>query len=290
MTQNDSLNTLRDNLSLLNTRKDINTEQYLLTLTSIATAVCEDSQYTDVTGICDAYHSAVGYSSYVTQKALYDVILKTPRLSEDVKGFLSIGSNDQSDESSHGKIAYLKNKFNDIAYKKLSANVHHAHPMFVDSPQDACEAVANGVAQMCILPIENSRDGKLFGFYGMINRFDLKISTVCNVDTEDEISGIKYALISRKCNEPWAQDLKKQNYVFEFSTLAADADFIEDLMAFAKVCDALPLTVDSKPIQYDNQLKRYIFSFLLKSSYEFLMYPPLMLTGYSPIGFYPNEF
>ena len=290
MMHSSSLNILKDNLALLNERKTISSEQYLLTLTDIAKNVCEDSRFTDVSEVCETYRSCVGQRSYLTEKMLYDAVLKTPRLFADVKALLSIGSNDQASEVSQGKIAYLKNKFNDLAYEKLSKYTEHATPVFVDSPQEACEAVANGVAEMCILPIENSRDGKLFGFYGMLNKFDLKITTVCNIITEDDLSSIKYALISRKCEDPWERDLSKKHYVFEFSTLSTNADFLEDLMAFARECNALPLTVDSKPIQYDPQLKRYILSFLLKTSYEFLMYPPLMLTGYSPIGFYPNEF
>ncbi|MBE6592778.1 MAG: hypothetical protein E7642_02155 [Ruminococcaceae bacterium] len=290
MIQNNSLNTLRDNLALLNKRKEINTEQYLLTLTSMAKAVCEDLQYNELSEICDAYRSAVGRDSYVEKKALYETILKTPRLWEEVKGLLTIGNNDYAKTDTNKKIAYLKNNFNDVAYEKLSVNLHNARPMFVDSPEGACEAVANGIAQACILPIEDLRGGKLFGFYRLLDRFDLKITNVCSIDSEDDISNIKYALISKKCQDPWELDLPKKNYVFEFSTLSTNADFIEDLMSFARSCDALPITIDSKPIQYDPQLKRYIFSFLLRSSYEFLMYPPLVLTGYSPIGFYPNEF
>ena len=290
MNYNSQLLTLKENLKFLSTRNEINSEQRQLMFRAIAKSICDDERYLSIREICDVYREAVGHSTAMSEKALYDIIIDEPRFREELQNLLSIGSSEVSISEKRMAIAYVKNKFNDIAYKKFSTLSHQPLPIMVDSPREACEAVANGSADNCILPIENSRDGKLFGFYEMLDRFDLKICSVYNVDTEDDFGTIKHALIARGCKAPWLCEISKKSYIFEFSTLSANADFLGELVDFAKLCDALPLTVDSKPTQYDPQSKRYTLSFLVNGSYHFLMYPPLMLAGYSPIGFYPNEF
>ncbi len=290
MNYNDQLRTLKENLELLSARKEINFEQQLLTFQAIAKIICENDQYSDIHEICDTYRAFIRNTTAVSEKALYTAILATPRLEEELFALLSVGSIEAAVNKESTKIAYVKNKFNDIAYEKLSKAFQKPRAVLVDSPREACEAVANGIVENCILPIENSRDGKLFGFYEMLDRFDLKICAVCSIDTEDDFGYIKHALIARGCKALLHCDLENKSYIFEFSTLAMNADFLGELIDFAKLCGAVSLTIDSKPTQYDPQLKRYTLSFLISGSYQFLMYPPLVLAGYSPIGFYPNEF
>lgn len=63
----------------------------------------------------------------------------------------------------------------------------------VRSFSDACEDVSSGACEWCILPIENSRDGALLTVYNLIERYELCISRVCSVKS-DEIT-TKFALL-----------------------------------------------------------------------------------------------
>ncbi len=68
-------------------------------------------------------------------------------------------------------------------------------PMPVERISAACDVVLDGDADYCILPLKNSRDGRLRSFYRMIDVYDLKITAVGTVGTDENVT--KYALCGR---------------------------------------------------------------------------------------------
>ena len=149
MDNNSNLLTLKENLELLSSRKDVNSEQRSITLRSIAKIICEDEKFTNLREACDAYRSIVGYSTAESENELYDVIVTIPRFHVELLELISIGINDAEDREDQVRIAYVKNKFNDIAFKNFAKLNPLISSVLVDSPREACEAVANGSVERC---------------------------------------------------------------------------------------------------------------------------------------------
>lgn len=283
----EQLSILRDNLALFCERGEISTEQKALTLRSIASLICNNEAIESVRDVYDAYNESIYEQSAQSEYFIFRELLSSARLMPEIQDILAICDDAPADVK--GNVAYVKNRFCDIAYERLCTDINSAYALLVGSPQEACELVLSGNSEFCILPIENARDGKLFGFYSMLDRFGLKICRICTIDTDEEYSYVKYALISRSCKDVLDTARVDEQYIFEFSVLSENAAFVADTVNFAALCGAIPLTIDSRPSPYDPNLQKYLFSFLLDGSFDFLLYPALKLTGYTPIGFFKHE-
>ncbi len=286
MDYTDKINVLRENLRVLEDRCAISAEQRELVLREIARLICSQYVEAEPKDIRSAYLSSTDGIVGVEEIILYEEMLKVPTLSESIKHLIAIGSEDGTPAGTHGRIAYTKNKFNDLALQLFVETINNAKPLPVASNTDACESVISGKSEFCLLPIENTRDGKLFGFYSMLDRFELKICGVHTLDSDDDINSIKYALVAKSCKELGRRRLRTVEYIFEFSVVNPNGDFIESLLQVAKECGATLLSIDSRPIEYDPQLRKYIFCFLTDGNPVFRMYPALNYHGYSPIGLY----
>ena len=77
--------------------------------------------------------------------------------------------------SSPSKISYVKNNYSDAAFMRFSSLFKLPKVAYGASFEDACESVYNAASDYCILPIENAANGKLFSFYSLIDKYDLKI-------------------------------------------------------------------------------------------------------------------
>ncbi|MBP3370013.1 MAG: hypothetical protein J6L85_04595 [Clostridia bacterium] len=287
MEYNGKIDILKENLCVLYTRTSICAEQRELVLKDIARLICSQNSDSDLTALRDLYLSTASNLSAADELILYSEILNTPALSDKVKHLLIIGSEDATPAGSHGKIAYTKNQFNDLALAIMTDAMSNVKPLTVSSNIEACESVANGICEFCLLPVENTRDGKIFGFYSMLERYELKICNVCILETDHDLNNIKYALISKSGMTMLPRRPRNTNFVFEFSVINSNGDFIVELLEVAKKCGATLLSIDSRPIEYDPQLRRYLFGFLMGSSPLFRLYTALRYNGYSQIGLYP---
>ena len=82
-------------------------------------------------------------------------------------------------------IAYVNNRFSQKAYSIFKEHVSNSKGYVYQSFNEMYDAVESGLCNCCIVPIENTTDGKLLSFYSIIERFDMKISLVCDVEAED---------------------------------------------------------------------------------------------------------
>lgn len=285
----DKINVLQENLRVIGSRADISAEQRELVLREVARLICSRLNNTDLADIRASYLSLTSPADATDELILYDEMLKVPMLAEGVKRLIAIGNDDDTPAGTHGRIAYAKNKFSDAVLNLLADTMHNARPTTVASNTAACEAVINGKSEFCLLPIENTRDGKIFGFYSMLDRFELKICGVNTLDADDDMSGIKYALIAKSCKDFSFSRSRGTEYIFEFSVVSRNGDFIEPLLQVAKKCGATLLSVDSRPVEYDQQLRKYLFGFLTDGNPMLRMYPAFNYHGYTPIGLYQNN-
>lgn len=94
-------------------------------------------------------------------------------------------------------IAYLKNSLADSAYDMFAAEFSDPSVLYASDFESVCEAVYDEKAGYCILPIESSSDGRLAGFYGLIDKYELKIALCCRVLSRDGESSTAFVLCSR---------------------------------------------------------------------------------------------
>ncbi len=285
----DKIDILQENLRVIGSRSDISAEQRELVLRDVARLTCLRINNTDLADVRALYISLISPAAATDELILYDEMLKLPTLADGVKRLIAIGNDDGTPAGTHGKIAYAKNKFSDTVLNLLADTMHSARPIPVASNTAACEAVINGKSEFCLLPIENTRDGKIFGFYSMLDRFELKICGVHTLDADDDMSSIKYALVSKSCKDFFLSRSRGTEYIFEFSVVSQNGDFIEPLLQVAKKCGATLVSVDSRPVEYDQQLRKYLFGFLNDGNLMLRMYPAFNYHGYTPIGLYQNN-
>ena len=288
MAKNEKLKTLVDNLNVFRSRSSISNEQIDITLSHIASMLCDTHKDASPEEI-DAHYKRLVSDVYGAQKIiLYKEMIKHPALLDKMKAVFSIG-NDVTAAGSHGKISYVKNDLNNVAFELLTQKTNNVKPVWETSFVQACESVSDNKSEFCILPIESSSDGKLLGFYSMIERYELKIVSVCEVD---DLQGetAKYALISKSC--PASTDLlAKGDLNFEFSLLSQDCEFMSEIISAAKVCEAKLQTVCFAPVKYDSNLQRYILSFSIPSRelLPFKAFLALTYHSYTPIGCYKDN-
>ena len=146
-------------------------------------------------------------------------------------------------ERAADKIAYVKNAFSDNAYLQFSAELNHPRAANFDSFSDVCEEVYNGICEFGILPILHERDGKLFRFYTLLERYELRIVCACDVPCVEQngVTVTRYALI-RKALSP--EGMLSATHVELL--LPADSGELCDLLLAAQSCGITPIRLDTR--------------------------------------------
>lgn len=84
--------------------------------------------------------------------------------------------------SAKGRIAYLKSNLANKAYIRFAKHIPSCREADFHSFVDACEEVAGGLCEYCILPLHTSADGQLMSFYRLIIKYRLQIVAVYDVE------------------------------------------------------------------------------------------------------------
>lgn len=103
-----------------------------------------------------------------------------------------------------GRLAYMVNAFADKAYMIFSEHVPHCRAAGFHSYVDACEEVWSGLCEYCILPMENTYDGKLVSFSRLMLKYRLQIVAVCDIKDTTGVheTTTRFALL-RSAGEDW---------------------------------------------------------------------------------------
>lgn len=164
-------------------------------------------------------------------------------------------------EHAAGKIAYVQNTFSDTAYLHFSTVVDRPRAAYFDSFSDVCEEVYNGICEYCILPILHQRDGKLFRFYDLLEKYDLRIICACDVPQTDKngVTVTRYALIRKTLPSLSAWDDSMPTHL-EFCLPADDSVTLCELFEVAQICRLTPSRVDTRAVEaeYPEQLMHRI--------------------------------
>ena len=288
MTKNEKIKTIVENLNVFRSRSDISREQISISLSHLASTLCDAHKESSPQEL-DAMYKKLVPDSFGSEKIiLYKEMIKRPALHSKMRSEFAIGS-DLTPAGAHAKISYVKNDLNQVAFELFSQKINSAKPIWETNFSQSCENVSNGNSEFCILPIESSSDGKLLGFYSMIEKYDLKIVSVCEVD-DAQGEPVRYALISKSC--PSFFDTRGDNeVVFEFSVLSQNCEFLPELLSAAEACGACAEKICFVPVKYDSNLFRYIMSFRLPSNDVLPLRAFLALSyhSYTPIGCYTDN-
>ena len=85
--------------------------------------------------------------------------------------------------SARDRVAYMPASFADKAYLRLTAPLKAPRADSTASFVDACEEVHGGLAEYCILPLENAHNGRLTTFSRLMLRYRLQIVAVCDLES-----------------------------------------------------------------------------------------------------------
>lgn len=282
MTDNEKLVILTQNFAEFSKRVQTGNTQNKLTVSEIVNVLASNSQ--NLEQISSDFKKLTLSASPNDDFAFCEALCKS-NLKKEVQNAIFIGSDEPTPAGAHSKISFVKNRFNELAYEKLSKGITNPKPEYVSSFVESCENITDGTSEFCILPISNSTDGHMKSFYSMLDRYELKISA--STDIDDDIGTVKYARIARACKPI---DLKDKNakYLFEFSVISSDGEFLAPLLTVANLAQAMPINIDSIPVEYASHLKRFFFTFSLtpQNATPFRLYVALKFQNYTPIGIY----
>ena len=198
---------------------------------------------------------------------------------------------------SRGRIAYMKNNFTESAFLKFSKVVANSRSAYLQSFDAVCEEVYSGRCEYCILPIESSSEGRLSSFYSMIDRYELKIATVCTVEQHDSQRFTKFALLKKSIVASSLLRTIGSNGILEFKVSSATGSIGSPDRDNSPVCDILLaasasgmrlLSIDSMPLPYNDEMTAYYISLAFDGSLPtaFLLYITLEFPQFDPLGVY----
>ena len=287
MTESEQLRTLRENIRFLTERGTLSLKQREICIEQILDRLLPADSPQEIN---DAYRALCRQFPELTAEDRAAFFLRYATLLSG-RGELSpektfFPADEVADPHFRGRIALVKNRFNEQAYQMLSPSVTGAKEYHVSSFSEACEEVANMRCEYGVLPVENTRDGRLFGFYGMLDRYELKICAVTSLETDDLRGSTRYALIGRALP---ARIPKSSQWNLEYSVALPVGEFPHDLLSVCDRFSAKLLKVDSLPVQYDDQLHRFYFTFQVSkdAAVGYHLYCTQVHTRYTPIGLYP---
>ena len=182
-------------------------------------------------------------------------------------------------------ISYVKNNHSEAAFIRFSKLFENPKVTYRTSFEEICEDVYNSASDYCILPIENSTGGKLLSFYSLIDKYDLKIFAVCDIDEGTSYKRTRYALISKKS----LIHLKnKKNIFVEFSMVEDQNYSLKNILEAAEICGLELYRIDTVSSQYDDLAFKFYHVFKTKTQeiLPFLMYLNYKYPRHEAIGYY----
>ena len=203
-------------------------------------------------------------------------------LNDMMKDILSYDDFSSTDSA---KIVYVKNNYSDSAYVRFSKVFKNPKVAYRSSFEEICEDVYNAVGDYCILPIENSNGGKLFSFYSLIDKYELKIFAVCDIYEANSEHSTRYALLSRK---NIAHSETKNSSYFEFSIISDSGYEPSDILLAAKKCSLRLFRIDTTRVPYDDSKFEFyhVFEAHGNSAIPFIMYLDFKYPQHKNIGYY----
>ena len=281
--QSNVLKKLQENLETASSRLLIVEEQHKLCTTMLAEKICEDDGTASV--LFSRFCTAINEPKEAEKALFCRAFVTCHEKDRTLRPEELFSLNDVPPAGSHGKIAFVRNRYAERAYEHFSNAVIGAKPILVSEFSEACDLVYNSRCSYCILPIESSTGGRLTSFYAMMDRYDLKICAIFELENNDTTESVRYALAGRLLPRPIS---KSKACMLEFSLTREDASQLSELLSATALLGATPTRVDFLPLEYDHSFYRVFLTLRVsaKDAPALGLYLALSHPNYTPIGFY----
>lgn len=152
---------------------------------------------------------------------------------------------EESDERSLGKISYIRNKYTERAFDRFAKLIEDAKVLHADSFEDSCMDVYNGICEYCILPTENSVDGRLSAFGKLIEKYDLHIAATTTIP--DGESYTEVALLARDIDfQKFGDSAKQRMLEISLTSPIHSTSDINGILSFANAYGLILSRIDSR--------------------------------------------
>lgn len=196
--------------------------------------------------------------------------------------------------AARGRIAYMPSAVADEAYLQFSNYVSGCRAATFDGFADACEEVYGGLCEYCILPIENTVNGKLTGFYRLIAKYRLQAVAVCSIENRAHGNeATRFALLHHRTDSrTYPTPITDAPDYLETLHLSGKDGSFADVMAAASFCGLLPVRVDTLPLMEelltDDMPICAVWDVRRADLTTFLRYMMLEVPDDRVIGLYPD--
>ncbi len=242
--------------------------------------------------------------STAEQICFYRALISDPNM--DCNALLSrlLPHEDPIEAFARGTIVYQHNIYADEAFLHFSRVLPTAKACYSDSFTGVCEQVFDGQCEYCILPLENTKDGKLVPFYDLMKKYELKIALTCSVTTSDSRHSTVFALCRRSLQIPFVKFLtQNKSTFFEFIFWQEGEQLtLSKILTAAECCSLTLVRADCLPRSDDEFLMGAGYPFnlcfeitpqhttvehLIEQNFvAFLIYLSVHSPTYLPLGIY----
>ena len=185
-------------------------------------------------------------------------------------------------EEATGKISYVRNSYNDVAFGHFATVIDGAKVAYYDSVSDVCESISSGDSQYCILPVETGKDGRLLSFYEIIMSNNLRINAEYDLKSSDGETYTRYALLSAAL--PARRGKHGQRYL-EVSYADTDNLSIKDIISAAEYCGLRISAIDTLHLG-NKKTVNIVFETNGADVHTFLTYLSVDCPDHQIIGYY----
>lgn len=190
--------------------------------------------------------------------------------------------------NAYNRVVYQKSSYTDAAYLQFAPLLSVPRASYAHSFPSACEDVFNGLCEFCILPVENTAEGQLNGFFRLIERYGLKIAATCDIAGTDATRTTRFALLRRNLTPLLLPGEGKK--LFEFTAQETRENTISDLLLASRLCGLKLHRLDFLPRTEKSPAPTARFTLLTEAGdlYAYLLYLAMEIPQYNPVGIYSH--
>lgn len=179
---------------------------------------------------------------------------------------------------------WASNRLSSQAADRFSSLFSSAATLPAESFSEVCERVAGGECDFGIIPIENTTDGRISAFYKMLDRHELRICAVCDIEDVESDTQTRLALVGLRAIPP---RLEFPLFV-EFSFVSEKDERRHQLFSTANRLHIALTRHSSAPLSYRTGVEIDTVTYELTQglSLPFLIYLHLFFSDATIIGFF----
>ena len=187
-------------------------------------------------------------------------------------------------------IHYQKNSFTDTAYLRFAKLFQAPRARYTHSYQSSCEDVFNGLCEYCILPLENTAEGRMVGFLKLIDSYSLKLIATCDIFGSDMTKSTTFALLGKQI-EPMNGKNQSDPLYFELVCQIEENSIPTEWLTAATLSDLHITRLHTIPDGKNDgkNVCHAVFSVpSVTALATFLIYLSIKAPQFLPIGLYPH--